>query len=287
MSNDFDVNIPQYADEQYGDGLVRIQWRNGLPQSKTGGRFFVAAKRLPDGFTPGEPWQQTTEVFESGDEEEGWTCDELEMLIITHRSQPFQNIGEGRARTTFWLDRWVKGGEKQSMAVDVLVIARGLEELGPVVWSSKTVKTSFAIISSGAKGGEAGIIATAQDLIVKPMSKVANKALDTYCFWVTVGTELDVSSKLTNLRGKPIYVEAGSRKVTRPVLRLPSEVTREYCKSIWAGTEYIRDVLVPLRERYEGWRHERRTNDDAPAPAAAATGGRNVPQVYDESDDVI
>jgi hypothetical protein len=53
------------------------------------------------------------------------------------------------------------------------------------------------------------------------------------------------------------------------------------------ATDYIRDVLVPLRQQYEGWRHERRTNDDAPAPAAAATGGRNVPQVYDDSDDVI
>lgn len=269
-----DLHIPTFHDEQQGDGLTRIQWRNGAPQLRTAGRFFVPADRLPDGLIPGEPWQPTTEVFESGDEVEGYAAEELPLLILCVRSQPFY---KDAADAVVWLDRWERGRERQSMSAEVLCIARGLEDLGPVVWSSRTVKTSFAIISRGDKGNPPGIVHAALNSIVKPASKAAGRALDLYCFWLTVGSEKDG-------KGKVVYTEAGSRKVTRPVLRLPAEPTLEYARSLWAGTAYIGGTLAPLREQYEGWRQERRTNDESDAQPQGRPAGRNVPQPLSDDD---
>lgn len=270
-----DLSIPVYADEAQGDGLIRIQWRNGAPQLRTGGRFFVPSDRLPDGFVPGAPWQEAVEVFESGDEVAGYTAEELPLLVLCARSQPFRTTGEGRDRVTTWLDAWERGGERQSMSAEVLCIARGLEDLGPVVWSSRTVKTSFAIISRGDKANPPGILHTAMSEIVRPASKAAGQNLDLYCFWLTVGTERDG-------KGKPVYTEAGSRKVTRPVLRLPAPLSLEAIRDLWAGTPYIRDVLAPLRAQYEPWRQERRTNSAGEEPPPA----RNAPQPIEADGDL-
>ena len=43
---DYGVEFKTYDDERQGDGLIRMQWRNGEQRSKTGGYFFVPAERL-------------------------------------------------------------------------------------------------------------------------------------------------------------------------------------------------------------------------------------------------
>lgn len=272
-ANDFDtgVQIPTYNDEQQGDGLLRIQWRNGEQRAKTGGYFFVSAEAVGD-TAPDEPWQPYTDTFDDGTEVEGYKADTLDMAVLCVRSQPFHwsapNGTPGRYKV--WQTKWEKGGENQSMQVEVLALVKGFDE--PVVWTSATIKTSFAIISRGGKGEAPGILATINELMVKPASKAAGRHLDTYCFWATVGTERD--------KGKIVYTPTKGKAVTRPTLHVPAEPTIEWLRTRFTGKAFIAKAAA-LREQYEDWRRERRTNDDEPATAAA---GRNAPQPVSEAD---
>jgi hypothetical protein len=266
---EFDVTIPRFADDRAeSDGLIRIQWRNGAPQLRTVGRFFVPADRLPEDVTPGAPWKPVNEVFESGDEVAGYQAERLGLIIITHRAQPFVRTADNQRE---WLERWQRGRERQSLQVEVLCIADGLEEVGPVVWSSSTVKTSFAIISRGRGGEPAGIIPRVLKEIVEPAAQRAKKYLDTYCFRVEITTERDSN-------GKAVYTEAGTRKVTRPVLALEANPPIETIRTLWIGNDRIRD-LVPIRERYEEWRKARRSNEPV---EASPSPSRNAPESIDD-----
>jgi hypothetical protein len=276
--SDFDTGtaLPTYGDDVRGDGLLRIQWRNGEQRSKTGGYFFVSAENVGD-TVPDAPWVAHTDTFDDGTEVEGFKADELDMAVICMRSQPFHwsapNGTQGRYKV--WQTKWEKGGENQSMQVEVLALVKGFDD--PVVWTSATIKTSFAIISRGGKGEAPGILASITEHMVKPASKAAGKPLDSYAFWATVATERDD-------KGKIVYTPTKGKAVTRPVLKLPAEKEREsldWLRARFAGKKLIADTLVPLREQYEDWRRELRTNDDEPAPVAA---GRNVPQAVSEAD---
>lgn len=271
MSFDIDIAIPQYSDEQQGDGLIRVQWRNGDPRLKTPGRFFVPEDRLGD-LVPGDPWKPVTEVFESGDEVEGYAAETLRLAILCARQQPFQRDDDGRK---IWLTSWPRGAERVSMQVDVLCYMQGFEELSePVVWASSTIKTSFAIIGRGGKSQGPGILHRLREEVVKPASKAAGKSLDTYCFWATVTTE-------RTDKGAVAYTETPGKKVTRPVLKLPPHPELDTIRKLWVGTALIRDTLVPMREEYEAWRQEQRTNAPAEPPAAP---GRNAPQPVSDDD---
>lgn len=274
-TNDFDTGVamPTYHDGERGDGLLRIQWRNGEQRSKTGGYFFVSAENVGE-VAPGEPWAPFTDTFDDGTEVEGYKAETLDMAVLCVRSQPFvwsaPNGAQGRYK--IWNDHWVKGAENQSMQVEVLAVVKGFD--GPVVWSSATIKTSFAIISKGGKGEAPGVLASITEHMVKPASKAARKPLDTYAFWATVGTE--------RAAGKVVYTPTKGKAVTRPVLVLPPETERQdlaWLRKRFTGKAMIAE-LVELRERYEEWRQTRRTNEIE----AAAPSGRNVPQAVTDAD---
>jgi len=148
--------------------------------------------------------------------------------------------------------------------------------MGPVVWTSATIKTSFAIIAQD------GILKAIDTSIVKPASATAKTKLDRYCFWATVATQRDA-------KGEVVYTPTKGKPVTLPVLMLPPEKqrNRDWLVASFVGKDLISETLAPMREQYEEWRQERRTNDDAdqaPPPARANGNGRNVPQELSEAD---
>ncbi len=287
-TNDFDIGtqLPTYADESYGDGLLRIQWRNGEPKLETPGRFFVSDENLGD-IVPGEPWVRCKEVFDNGSKVTGYKAETLDMAIICVRSQAFHwSAANGTpGRYKIWQQKWVKGTdapEYQSMQVEVLCWAQGFDE--PIVWTSATTKTSFAIIASKADSILYGI----DNAMLKVANATAKYKLDRYAFWATVTTQRDA-------QGDVIYTPTKGKAVTLPVLQLPPEKqrTREWLVSRFIGATpegraFLTDTLIPLREQYEPWRLERRTNDDT-TPAQRSGDGRNVPQPVgaDDYDDVI
>jgi hypothetical protein len=251
------IEFKTYADETQGDGLVRIQWRNGEARSKTGGYFFVAAERLGD-FKPSAPWVPFTDTFDDGSESEGFKAEALQIAVIGVRQQPFLR----KDGTKVWLEKYAKGEQGASLQVDVLCIAEGLEDLGVVVWGSATVKTSFAVV-----GRPDGIIHRIQNDILKPAGALAKKDMRPWCFWAPVATEKDD-------KGKVVYTQTQGKPVTRPVLALPKEVTKEWLVAQYTGKDMV-EFGEQLRASYDEWLRERRTNEAAPVQS---TNGKNVPQ---------
>lgn len=242
------VEFQKYDDGSQGDGLLRIQWRNGEARSKTGGYFFVSKERLGD-TTPGDPWVETEETFESGATAEGFKAEALRLAIIGVRQQPYLRTETGK----LWLEKYAKGEQGASIQVDVLAVVEGLEDLGVVVWGSATVKTGFAIV-----GRPDGIVHRLHEEIIKPASVLAKKDMRPWCFWATVATEKDG-------KGKPVYTQTKGKPVTLPVLDLPNTVDIDYLNSVYTG----RDMVLygeQQRAAYDVWMKERRTND-APQPA--------------------
>jgi hypothetical protein len=162
MSNydETEVQYDSYDEGEQGDGLIRIQSRHGNPETGSVFRFFLGKDNVPEGFTPGAPWVAHKEYIKSaGKHIEGWKAEALPMMIICARAQAFRK-GKDEKREA-WVDSWPKDAPPNShgMHCDVLLIARGLEELGPVVWSTNGASTSFAIISGkGKRQPQGGIL---------------------------------------------------------------------------------------------------------------------------------
>ena len=284
MSDFTDIpDMPVYDDPAQGDGLTRIQWIHGAAKLRRGGHFFIPSKSLPDGFTPGKPWTNVIEVFESGEEEPGLSADTLTLAVVCVRHQSFHWSGEvgTQGRHKVWQTKWITGSnapEHQSIQVEVLAYAEGLEELGLVVWSASTLKTGFAIIARDTTG----ILFNLRKYLTDPASKAAAKRIDSYAFWIEVSTERDA-------QGKVVYTPTKGKPVTRPVLVLPPTPDLAWARTRYLGVgddgKALLTWLIAQRADFEPWRNERRTNDDAPLPTPVEEPARrNQPQAMDEGD---
>lgn len=270
---DYGVEFKTYDDERQGDGLIRMQWRNGEQRSKTGGYFFVPAERL-NGFQPAAPWGAFTDTFNNGTEVEGFKAETLRIAIVGVRQQPFIKDSDGR-KTWLPKGKYAKDEPGAGLQVDVLCVAEGLEDLGVVCWASSTIKTSFAIVSRGDKtGAGVGILHRIKAEIVKPAEQIAKRELRPWCFWAEITTERDA-------QGKVVYTPTKGKAVTRPVLKLPATIDKAYLISIATG----KDMAAwgeSTRAEYDAWFKEERTNDVA--PATAQPSGKNVPQEVTDAD---
>lgn len=283
MSN-YDETEQQYDsyDDENGqnDGLTRIQSRHGNPETGSTFRFFLGRDSVPEGFTPGAPWTPHKEYIKSAAKHiEGWKADALPMMIICAKAQPFRK-GKDEKREA-WVDVWPKDAAPNShgMHADVLLIAKGLEELGPVVWSTNGASTAFAIISGKGKRQPQGgilerirneVLAEADRLSKKVTVRAKNKVY--WAFWVTVRGQTDKD-------GNPVYAPTGGgNPITIPVPALPTKVDAKWLAEHYVGAE-LDTQGRDLRAQYETWRTTRRTDSAQPA---APSNGRNVPQPIEE-----
>lgn len=257
-----------YGDEeQQGDGLPRLQWRNGDPKTKTGGYFFIDAERLGD-IAPAEPWIETEEYFESsGKHVKGYKAEALPIMAICARAQPLMIDKATKAKT--WLDKWEAGA---SMHADVLLIARGLEKIGPVVWSTNSTKTAFAIIgrATPTRSDGDGILASLKNRVLKPASVKRDLTRQPWLFWLTVATERDAKGI--------VYTPTPGPKVTRPVAVIPANIDRAYLESVYVGKE-LAEYGEAMRKFYEEWRATTMSNT---APVAAPA--KNAPQAIEDNE---
>jgi hypothetical protein len=285
MSNydETEVTYDSYDDgDGQGDGLVRIQSRHGNPEIGSAFRFFLGANNVPEGFAPGAPWVAHQEYLKSKNEKiDGWKCEALPMYIICARAQPFKKDKDGKR--TEWVESWPKNAPANSHAMhaDVLLIAAGLEELGPVVWSTNGSSTAFAIISGKGKNQPQGgilerirteVLAEADRLSAKVKVRAKNKVY--WAFWVTISGQADA-------KGNPVYTKTSSGgAITLPVPVLPAKVDGAWLATNYVGAE-IDTYGRQVRAEYETWRSTKRTDEAQPAKAQ---GGRNVPQEIEEEE---
>lgn len=270
----------QYGDAQdeavQGDGLVAIQWRQGDIKAETPGYFYLSGKNLPEGFTPGDPWVQHREFFESTNtREDGWKAEALPAAIICARSQPYLRAPKGSDAGPEWLEAWPKGNKDAAMHCDVLLVARGLEDLGPVKWSTGGTTTAFAIIGRAdpKKDPRGGILA--QQLgVLQAADKAAKIAYREkkrlyWLFWLTIASERDAKNKV-------LFTQTPGKAVTRPAAVLPTVIDTAWLKATFVGAE-MAAYGNEMREAFAEWKATKRTND---APAKAT--GRNVPQPIED-----
>lgn len=267
-------------DEQRGDGLPRIQWRQGDPKQQTPGYFFFAKDNAPEGFTPGAPWVACQEYFElTRTRSEGWKAEQLPVCVICARAQPYQRPPQGTDGQKTWIDKWPKGAPSGLFGqhADVLLIASGMEELGPACWSTNSTTVAFAIIGGPdpKRAPQGGILHRLREEVLRPMGAAFKPAKDLrkqpWLCWVTIATQRDA-------KGMVVFTPTAGKDVTLPVLVLPEKVDLAWLKQNYSGHQ-MAQYGEDMRFQYDAWRNTRMTNDApmAIADARALPPGRNIP----------
>lgn len=275
-------------DERQGDGLVRLQWRQGDPKANTGGYFFLSMKNVPEGFAPnGDSWQTHEEYFENTrTRDQGWKSTALPMMIICARGQVFVRPPDGSKQGKIWLDRW-DASRDCAQHVDLLLIADGLQELGPVCWSTNSTTVAFAIISGAdpKRNPAGGILHRIREEVLGAADRASKvmqnrKAKKLYwLFWITIASQTDA-------KGKPVFTPTAGKDVTLPAPVLPATVDTKWLSAAYVGKE-MAEYGESMRGLFDEWRLTKFTNDPVPATAAqpeptARTNGRNVPESIED-----
>ena len=280
FTNDLDgMTFGDYQDEDSrGDGIVRIQWRQGDVKAGTPGYFFLAGDNVPEGFTPGAPWVATNEYFEmTRTRSAGWKADELPVCVICARAQPYLR---GEQKT--WIDKWPKGAAANTVGqhADVLLIAAGLESLGPVCWSTNSTTVAFAIITGPdpKRTPAGGILHRIREEVLKPAGQAFKPQRDLtrqpWLFWVTIHSQRDA-------KGAVVFTPTAGKDVTLPVVDIPTQVDLAWLKQAYSGKD-MAQYGEDMRLTYDLWKNTRFTNEAQPTPT-----GKNAPQPITVTDDGV
>jgi hypothetical protein len=248
------------------DGLLRIQWRNGVPATQTPGHFFVEVDRLEAlGLdAPSEPWKPFTAVFASGDTAEGYRCDAAKLQVIGVRQQDATRDADGRL--AFLAQRADRANRPQGWTVVVELLCGIKGFTVPVVVRSRTIKTSMALLID--------ICGGMRDLR-RDAGKLAGRTLPPWFFYAPVTGAKDA-------KGKTVYEKTQGAMVTPPRLLLPAGEGRELYNALYVGRELVQWGEQVYQERVE-WLREPIGAIEA-AHEVAAPSGKNVPQPLEEDE---
>lgn len=206
---------------------------------------------------------------------EGYKAEALPVCVICARAQPYQ-----RGEPKVWLDSWPKGAPSNTIGqhADVLLIAQGLEELGPVCWSTNSTTVAFAIISGPdpKRNPAGGILHRLREEVLKPMGQAFKPAKELrkqpWLCWVTISSQRDA-------KGNVVFTPTAGKDVTLPVLEIPAKVDLVWLRAAYSGRS-MAEYGETMRFQYDAWRNTRFANDAQPA----ANGHRNIPEPIDVPD---
>lgn len=248
-------NAPQ------GDGLLRINWYNGDPKQRTPGAFFVPQKSL-DALgveAPSAPWKATTRTFSTGNSEDGYEAPALKLMAIGVRQQDCCIDAEGNIT---WLETRTDKTNRPSgwsVFVEMLCIAQGFQH-GPVVWRSKRVKTSMAMVAS--------ILPTYRREMLDEVKKAKrNPKIPAWAFWLPIRGAVDP-------KGAPVYEKTQGAPVTPPTLVLPQLAGEELWKALYVGGELLA-YGEQVRGEYDAWLTTR-PGDARSAPVDVNNGVKTI-----------
>lgn len=230
-------------DTPAGDLFLRVNWYNGDPKLRTPGAFFVSKKRL-DALgmdEPCPPWRVQTRTFSSGREEEGFCLERARLQIIGVRRQDVVLDADGYVKA--WLTAPVDRNNRPegwSIFVEVLGYMPGFDTV--IVWSSKRVKTSMAILTN--------ILRDFKYRVLDPARKhYKNPKIPTYAFWAQVRSAVDA-------KGFPIYEKTRGTHVTPPILIVPDKSDAALFESLYVGNDLLR-WAEEQRMYYDAWLRQR------------------------------
>lgn len=234
---------------------ARMYWYNGAKSARTGGVFHIKFDEL--GHTPQEPWKDS----ERFDNEAGFETDSLRIAVIGQRQQAFRSIKDGNQERREWLARWEQGAQ---LYTEVLCMVQGIEQ--PVVWVMKG-------LTGKAVTGKGGILNHYKNGLLRDATRLANKPLNPWAFWLPISTIKDAQGKIK-------YEDTGfGSTVTPPALFLPQGDVESMINELWIGAD-LYEECGRIREQFDAWLHEQRGIE----PAPPVTQEPRTPLVLEEAD---
>lgn len=238
--------IDQETVEQIGPQYPYIQWVHGDPKAKklggldyTGG-WFMAEGQVPDDLLKAAGWAAFTLQHQSGGETAGFARRDVTVSILQQRHCWMVQDGD---RSQFFA--WDKYDEAKAIGAprgktQVLVVVKGLEDVGPIVLTMRgSVGQAFS------EGGRAGVLGAFNNCVIKPANLMAAqrkiKARWAFrAFWLTVGPRREAN-------GDPKFDTVGqgnaSSQVTLPTaLGLKDKPADADIRAAYVGRELLEQI---------------------------------------------
>lgn len=168
-----------------GDGLGRFRWNNGMKvgRNASAGMWYAKSEAFVGSLPTG--WARSL-AFEG----DGYEAKQIKMLPILKRSQPFTKSGD----SVVWHAEW-QANAGMKMYTEVLCLLEGYDE--PLVMTGK------GWAASRITHYKRGVFGEQTEYITKPASAQADKPLQPWAFWHTIGGAYSKG-------GEPVFVEVGS-----------------------------------------------------------------------------
>lgn len=252
--------------ENSGVTYPTIQWHYGdVKLKKAGGMdyqggWFIKAEAVDEEALLAAGWEKTSWSHANGAEDEGFYRREIAVSIIALRKR--WEVNSANQRLAFaWSDyETAKAQGKASGRTHVLVVVKGLEDVGPMIL---TLKGMSAMAFEGTRQDAGALSAFTATVIT-----AANKASDTAAkqngqrsakrwpyraFWLPVGANRQAD-------GQPLFTEVGKGKdVTRVVLPvalgLPAKAEQVQLNSFYVGNVLLATVNELWQMAEESWTH--------------------------------
>lgn len=263
------ANIDQDTVENDGPQYPVVQWNYGnLKSKKVGGMdyqggFFISEEMAPGDLTA-YGWEKSSWVHDSGDETEGFYARDLELSVINSRKRWEVQAGDGRRYNFAWTD-YDKAKEmgNPSSRTHFLVLAKGMEDLGPLV---VTLKGSAGMYFEGTRT-VAGALTKFSRTVIAAANKLTKKGKWPYrAFWLKVGADRTDD-------GAPNFTKVGSgdksSNVVIPVaLDLPDKPEKVNLNDLYVGDEtlaLVNEVYTDNAEWAAAWNNIEPGSSDADA----------------------
>lgn len=259
------TDIPEVGDFGRYDGPPRIRWSNGTKSKQRGipdvpGTFYASEKTLA-GFEPGAPWQRV----ERYEDEVGYEAEELRVIFISRRSQPFSEEKVGNRTVRTYQQEWTPGVSK-SVFTEYLCYVDGFGAEG----------IGFGLVVLGVKGMvgkrmeeelsrfRKEVLSPASAVISQGKGQTVRAPL--FLFAVEIAPE-------RNPNGAYAFSDTGHGSVVQlPVMRIPAKVTDQTFSQMYVGPDLLGE-LKDVYNEYREWRDTKRANrGDSPAMQPPSNG---------------
>lgn len=227
-----------------GDGIPRVQWRNGEARMRQPGYAYIAAKSCEYyKIDPprGDGWSEVEQVFASGAAETGYMAPIVKVVVLGIRSCDIVETKlDGRVVSTEYLTKPADRNNRPegwSHMAELLCLMSGFGNQ-VVNLRTKRVSASYALLNA-VRGIQQGFLNEVRQAFKNP-------TVPMWSFWLMLRSERDASNK-------PVHRPTrGGVAVTPPGLYLPQGDVKDVARKAFIGKDMI-ELVTDYRKQYHEW----------------------------------
>jgi hypothetical protein len=226
-----------------GDGIPRIQWRNGEARMRAPGYAYIASKSCEyyKISPPSEGWQEVEQVFASGATEQGYMSPVVKVIVLGIRECDIvETKVDGRVINTEYLAKPADRNNRPegwSHMAELLCLMTGFGKQ-VVNLRTKRVSSSYAL-SNAVRQIQQGFLNDVRQAFKNPV-------IPMWSFWLLMRSERDPN-------GKPVHRPTrGGIAVTPPGLYVPQGDIKEVARKAFIGQDMLK-VVTEYRKQYHDW----------------------------------